>query len=94
MARPKVMNAAFGEFQQEVMARFNRLLDEDPKWLPTEAQSRVLKLLAETQAILHKGAVDENAKLPNKRQRDEALALLEGRLPPREEPEADVGADA
>lgn len=93
MARPKVMNAAFGEFQQEVMARFNRLL-EKPEWLPTEAQARVLKLLAETQAILHKGAVDENAKLPNKRQRDEALALLENRLPPREEPEADVGADA
>jgi hypothetical protein len=79
MARPRVMNAAFGEFVSTVLYRFNLKLEADPAWIPDEGQATVLKRLAETQVILMKGRpLDENGKtLPTARERANALATLE-----------------
>lgn len=83
MARPKTMNAAFGEFISAVMERFNGKL-KDPRWLPSESEANVLKRLGETQVILQKGKpLDEDgAKLPTIQERNGALEMLEAAPPP------------
>ena len=81
MARPKKMNAFFGEFVHAVMRRFHQKL-QDPEWLPTEAQANVLKRLAETQTIIQKGKpLDEGAKPHTAAERSDALEKLEAAPP-------------
>lgn len=93
MGRPQTMNAAYGDFMKQVMERINRRL-LDPKYIPSEGDMRVMKLMAETQVILQKGKpLDEDAELPTKKDRDAALAQLEARAPDAEAP-PDVGGEA
>lgn len=85
MPRPKTLNADFGEFAAEVMARFKRKQQEDPSWTPTENQVNVLLKLAQTQVTLQKGKPldeDKPAKHMTQAQRDAALAAVEAAPPP------------
>jgi hypothetical protein len=94
MGRPQTMNAAYGDFMKEVMARITRRLD-DPKYIPSKQDMEVLELMAKVQVTLQKGKpLDEDAELPTKKDRDAALAQLEARAPEPEAPPADVGAEA
>lgn len=82
MARPKTMNAAFGDFISAVMDRFNQLLQQ-PDWVPSEAQATVLKRLAETQVILQKGKPgEENGRPATAKEREGMIEALEASPPP------------
>lgn len=54
MGRPLSINLAVGRFAAITMKRLLERQQRDPDFIPTEGQARVVKILAEAQAILQK----------------------------------------